>query len=424
MANFTGQLNSNEIFGALWNMIISVQTFSNNISLDNTIVDMARRDGTLYGDTKLYYATDVLKTSSWKNDAEAPNLLKLHRPKDPKVQAIQLNVFRKIELTVDYYLSKRAFADEGTFSNYTSVLLGWLNDTKRIYDHTLYNTFIGTNETTLNNQSIVWNDVSVTRPTTDEEAHQDAYAIAENLSNLVNTLTDLTREYTDYGLCRAFSKDNIKIIWNNKYLNRIRKVDLPSIYHTDFMESLFNGYSMNPNYFGKKNTGNTPAGEGVRLLSEEEFDDGQDRFGGELVPSGKESEQTYTEDDSIICKIIVGDVPPFMSAFNVGTSFYNPLSLTENKYLIWGHNTLEHLKNYPYITIRAGKNADHVVNPPSSGETIGGEVDPSGFLVRWDGIHDLPNYSKYQSGYPKEDIDGTPLPDFEKYPEEGNGYPI
>ena len=47
MANFTGTLNSNEIYGALWNMIISIQTFTDNISLDNTLVDLARRDGTL-----------------------------------------------------------------------------------------------------------------------------------------------------------------------------------------------------------------------------------------------------------------------------------------------------------------------------------------------------------------------------------------
>ena len=63
MANFTGTLNSNEIYGALWNMIISIQTFTDNISLDNTLVDLARRDGTLFGDTKLYYSTDIMKST-------------------------------------------------------------------------------------------------------------------------------------------------------------------------------------------------------------------------------------------------------------------------------------------------------------------------------------------------------------------------
>ena len=83
-----------------------------------------------------------------------------------------------------------------------------------------------------------------------------------------------TRKYTDYGFARAFAKRDFKVIWNNKFLNRIRKVDLPSIYHTDFMDQILNGYSMNPNYFGKINNGETPAGDGVRLLMEQEFDDG------------------------------------------------------------------------------------------------------------------------------------------------------
>ena len=168
MANFTGTLNSNEIYGALWSMIISIQTFTDNISLDNTLVDLARRDGTLFGDTKLYYSTDIMKTTEWKNDAEAPNLLKLHRAKDPKVQSIELDHFRMISLTVDYYLSKRAFQDEGSFSQYTSVLIGWINETKKVFDHTLYYTFLGTNETELNGQKITWNDISKEKPANEE----------------------------------------------------------------------------------------------------------------------------------------------------------------------------------------------------------------------------------------------------------------
>ena len=59
----------------------------------------------------------------------------------------------------------------------------------------------------------------------------------------------------------------------------------------------------------------------------------------------------YIEDASIICKIYVV-LPPFMSAFEVGTSFFNARSLTTNHYLTWGRNTLEHLKNYPVVTMR------------------------------------------------------------------------
>ena len=151
--NFNGQLGSNEIFAALYNMIISQQVFADNIaSTKSTLVDRARVDGGLYGDTKLYYATDVLKSAPWGNDEEATNLLKLYRPDDPKCQPITIDTFRQISLTVDNYLSKRAFSTEGAFSSFNSVMLGWIGDTKRIYDSTTYNVAVGTTETDIGKQ--------------------------------------------------------------------------------------------------------------------------------------------------------------------------------------------------------------------------------------------------------------------------------
>ena len=77
-------------------------------------------------------------------------------------------------------------------------------------------------------------------------------------------------------------------------------------------------------------------------------------FPGELIKSGDTAPAgtSYTQDDKVICKII-GKLPPFMSAFSVQTSFFNPRSLTENHYLIFGHNTLDYFKNYAYITVKA-----------------------------------------------------------------------
>ena len=108
--NFTGQLNSNEIFSAIFNMIISQQVFADNLSggMFSNLVNRFKTDGTLYGDSKLFYATDVLKSVVWGNDAEATNLLAIDRPKDPSCQVITLDQFRQIRVTVDYYLSKRA----------------------------------------------------------------------------------------------------------------------------------------------------------------------------------------------------------------------------------------------------------------------------------------------------------------------------
>ena len=55
-------LNPNEIFASLANMIISQEVFADNLGKHQTLVDKARVDGSLYGDKKLYYATDVLES--------------------------------------------------------------------------------------------------------------------------------------------------------------------------------------------------------------------------------------------------------------------------------------------------------------------------------------------------------------------------
>lgn len=48
---FTGTLNHNEVFAALYNMIISQEVFANNVyDTKSTLADMSRVDGSLYGD--------------------------------------------------------------------------------------------------------------------------------------------------------------------------------------------------------------------------------------------------------------------------------------------------------------------------------------------------------------------------------------
>lgn len=50
MPAFNGTLNQNEIFAALYNMIISQQVFADNIyDTKATLADKSRVDGTLYG---------------------------------------------------------------------------------------------------------------------------------------------------------------------------------------------------------------------------------------------------------------------------------------------------------------------------------------------------------------------------------------
>ena len=371
MPAFNGQLNSNEIFAALFNMIISQQVFADNIyETKSTLADMSRVDGSLYGDTKLYYATDVLKSYPWMNDAEAQNLLKLHRPAAPECQSITIDTFRMIPLTVDNYLSKRAWSTEGAFASFNSQMLGWMRDTKAVYDATLFNSFVGTN-TTLEGKQV--KTISLPAEPEGGAAEVEAYGrsvaktIAADMGKILIDLKDVTRDYNDYGNLRSFNPDDLLYVWNADAVTEITKLDLPTIFHKEGLIDKFGEHTLPARYFGNVNassgttaTGNTT----VRSLIEKDYntvepndpsyDAKKHVFPGDLLPDNTayEAYETYGEDPTIICKIYHKNSVPFMTAFETGTEFFNPRSLTETHYLIWGYNGLEHLKNYPFVTVK------------------------------------------------------------------------
>lgn len=376
---FTGTLNQNEIFAALYNMIISQQVFADNIyDTKSTLADMSRVDGTLYGDTKLYYSTDVLKSFAWTNDAEAQNLLKLHRPEAPECQAITIDTFRMIPITVDNYLSKRAFSSEGAFSAFNNQMLGWMRDTKKVYDATMFNAFIGTHTAGLEDDGKgAKQNLNITlpaEPDTVDDYNTEAYnrlvaqTIATEMADLIVNLEDVSRDYNDYGNLRSYNVNDLMFVWNSEWVNKIKKLDLPTIFHKDGLIDKFAEHTLPARYFGNINTNGGTTGSAnitIRSLVEKDYnvvepsnpayDASKHIFPGDLLPGNTayEANETYSEDNSIVFKVYHKKSVPFMTAFETGTEFFNPRSLTSTHYLIWGYNGLESLKNYPFITAKA-----------------------------------------------------------------------
>lgn len=386
MANYNGQLKSNEIFASIYNMIISQEVFANNIRKSQTLVDKARVDGGLYGDTKLYYGTDVLASYKWGKggikdvDGNVVNILNEFRPTEPTCQAIVLDVFRQIPVTIDNYLSKRAWSTEGAFNEFNTVILGWLSETKKVYDGTTYNAFIGTHKAGGAKQSITW---TLTQGKEGQE-------IAQKLADLLVEIGDYSRDFNDDGFLRSFDASDLKVIWNAKFVNQIKKIDLPTIFHNEGLVDKLDDEVMPARYFGdvvdatkladisaaqpttgkpiNSSTGaytpgtNNANGKVCSLIelvlkvsnTQHHVFPGDELPAGATVGSGKQFGvgETYVPNEKVICKIVVGDkLPPYMSAFEVGTSFFNAMTLAENHYLTFGHNTLQHIKDFPYITI-------------------------------------------------------------------------
>ena len=361
MPAFSGTLNPNEIYASVFNMIISQQVNANPIKEGfSSLVNRARVDGGLYGDTKLYYDTDVLKSNAWGGDSEATNLLALDRPDDPECQAIYLNVFRQIRVTVDYYLSKRAWKDEGSFAQFTSVTLGWLRDTKKVYDQTTYNAFLGVHTSSVQaDLDVTLSSITTPATTADEEsqARLRAQKIGNALADLMVNLKDVSRAYNDYGHLKSYDEDEVIVIFNSKYANEITYLDLPTIFHKEGIVKKVSQDMLPSRYFGDILTASKTVGatDDVRAMFEQDVTVGgvtTHLFAGDKFPVGAvvASGDGYEVNPNIIAKVVTV-LPPYMSAFEVGTSFFNPRSLTENHYLTFGHNELEHLYAHPFVRV-------------------------------------------------------------------------
>jgi len=392
--NYNGVLNQSEVYSTLRNMIISQQTFADNIAgVASSLVDKARVDGGIYGDTKLYISTDVLESHEWEGDAEAANLLAIDRAPEPKVQSIVLNKFRQIRVTTDDLLSKRAFLTENVFSEFTAVILAWLRDTKRVYDATTYAAWFGTHVSSGAKQqvSVDLTTAGGNASTELEKVKLQAMEFGRALADLLVEMKDVSRDFNDFGHLRSYSGEAIKIVWNSKYYNKLRKVDLPTIFHNEGIIEKFDSDVLSSKYFGTVITssnissfsastpaagkpidsddgtytpGSNNANGCIRSLVEKKVkisDVDYHIFPGMELPAGATivastgdwlPGEVYIEQGDVIAKIVV-KYPPFMSAFEVGSEFWNPRSHTRNNYLTFSHNTLEHLAGYPFITVKA-----------------------------------------------------------------------
>lgn len=383
-------LNQNKITAALFNMIISQQVFDSKVA-STELADRFRVDGTLYGDSKLYYSFDIGSPEDWLDDSEAPDLLKLNRNKSGKIQRITMGVYKMIYITTDQYLSKQAFAKEGVFADYTAFLTGSLRKIKKVYDRSLINSMIGTLS-----PSTTRCDVTITTPlgsTTEETNRLAAQKIAADIAVLKAELEDNNRDFNYFNFLRSYNPEDFIAVWNVEQHVKITKLDLPTIFHKDFgADGGFKQYDLPSKWFGSKGTDTLDisllnSGSSTYRISQNGWYDVVTNtavtpvskptsnsvflWAGDKVPyTGQTFVDTvrgttvtvtsttlaadyyYINDSTIAFMLIHKDALPFMSGFNVGTEFWNPRALVTTNYLIFGHNNLEYLEEYPRIRVK------------------------------------------------------------------------
>lgn len=384
------KLSQNTITQALFNMIISQQVFDSGVA-STELADRFRVDGTLFGDTKLYHSFDIGSPEDWLNDEEAQDLLKLNRNKSGKTQSITMGIYKIIYITTDQYLSKQAFMREGTFAEYISFLTGSLRKIKRVYDRALINSKIGTLTPSTSRCEI--KIVTPKGATIEETNRLEAQTIAAKLVVLKADLEDNNRDFNALNYLRSYPASELMAVWNVEQHAKITKLDLPTIFHNDInADGGFKEYDLPAKWFGVPATTDLtlptskPASITNKILKSGWYDvvtaitiSMEEKptantvylWAGDEVPykgqvyndyargvtvtvtsTTLSKDYYYTVDKSIAFVLIHSNALPFMSGFETGTEFWNARSLTNTNYLIFGHNNLEFLEEYPRIRVR------------------------------------------------------------------------
>lgn len=376
---FNGNLNPNEVFGSIYNMILFQEVKYPNLADNYKYAEKFKIEGSMFGDTALFYDQDILHSRPWLGDAEASNLLQLKRPDDPKCQAITLNKFRIIKTTLDSYLTKRAWATENAFTTFNDIVRSLIGQTKRLYEETLINTYIGAIKGNAkgSDYSIPLSDITATG---EEKNRLEAQMIAQYISDLMVKLKDYSRDYNDYNFMRAYTDDEIMVIWNSDFINKITKLDVPTIFHKDGLIEKFGENTLPGRYFSEPITAanvgsvaglkvvgnavtieNSYAGQPIITYDEGDFVDASQGnamvhlFAGEELPKGATFNfgEAGFKDEDVICKFITNDTIKYMAAFETATDFWNPQSLTTSQMLIWGFSEPARLYGQPCITVHA-----------------------------------------------------------------------
>lgn len=368
---FNGHLNPNEVFGSIYNMIINQVVKAPELADNYNFVEKFRTEGSLYGDTVLFYDQDVLSTREWLGDNEAQNLLAIERPADPECQAVTLNKFRICKTSLDSYLTKRAWSTENAFTQFNDIVMSMVSATKKLYEVTMINTYLGTVEGGAATSDI---EVTISDITETGEAKNrlEAQMIAQRIADLIVEMKDYSRDFNDYGYMRAYNEADLMVIWNSKYVNKINKLDLPTIFNKAGLMDKFEQNILPAKYFGEVidgtslpsgltvgSNGKIAIGTGytggtIRTMEEDTFASGH-KFPGEVLIHGDEFApgKAYIEDEDIICKVITKDTIKYMAAFETGTEFFNPQALVTSKMLVFGFSEPTRLLGQPCVTVHA-----------------------------------------------------------------------
>lgn len=366
---FNGQLNSNEIYNALFNLRILFQKIAPQTIKRDEIVSLLDKATGMYGDTGVVQGMDIQGTYPFGMDAEAPKLLAINRNKTQKIEKYTIDQWRQTDVTNDAYISKRAFLDEGTFALFNNYIVSTLSKAMDAFESGFVKSSVGTYVSENENCTI-----EVTMPAQDgTEATERIRAakIKQALLRLKADMADNQRKYNGYGFYSSYDWEDFTVVFNAEYTAEINALALYSTFNPKFIEDASKGRQWTAKWFGNVLTaeGTTAAANDTIYSLIEQNSDGTNNFPltteqleagtyrifpGDLLPNNfaYQANEAYEKDATVIAKVFAPEYVYYMTGYEQGESFYNPRSATTNHYLRKGYSPVQVSQFRPFITIK------------------------------------------------------------------------
>lgn len=367
--SFTGQLNTNEIYNALFNLRILFQKLAPQTVKRDEIVSLLDKATGMYGDTGVVQGMDIQGTYDFGMDAEAANLLAINRNKTQRVEKFVINKWRQTDVTNDAYISKRAFLDEGTFAIFNGYIVGTLSQAMDAFESGFVKASVGTYTS-----PIAACTIEITMPKEDgTEATERIRAakIKKAILDIKADMKDNQRKYNGYGFYSSYDWDEFTPVFSTNYMNEINALALYNTFNPEYIKQASDGRQWTSKWFGNPVTSDGTTGTTNTTIYSliEQNSDGSTNFPitptqlaagvyrifpGDLLPDkfAYKAGEAYTVDPVVIAKVFAPEYVYYMTGYEQGESFYNPRSATTNHYLRKGFSDVQVSQFRPFITIK------------------------------------------------------------------------
>lgn len=231
-------LNQNEFFGNLVNLVVKTRV-NRTVKGEriNELIDSCLIEGTPYGDGSLHITVDTLNVGDY---SETSSILTNVKPTVDE-QVISTTDRKKIQVTLNRWVSRGAFADEYSLDEMLGAVEEMLNKTKFIYLYkkivSAYDGWVPTQATQTVTVDLI-DTTGMTGATKIESEKANALAIYTVIKRVSLAMQAPSRKYNDLEFEEMYNADDIDFISNGKFESLVNTYAIASLLHSDKLDNI------------------------------------------------------------------------------------------------------------------------------------------------------------------------------------------